>query len=81
MLDLAERAVLYTYANRFGELPPLNSALPRKWGNAPGAEFIKWAKKGIVVEVGNIARFPQIGDYSSYCQCVESERLSNTKKG
>jgi len=34
----------------------------------------------IMVEVGDIARFPQVGDYSSYCRCVKSERLSNGKK-
>lgn len=34
----------------------------------------------IMVEVGDIARFPKGGDYSSYCRCVKSERLSNGKK-
>jgi transposase len=34
----------------------------------------------IMVEVGDIARFPQVGDYSSYCRCVKTERLSNGKK-
>jgi len=34
----------------------------------------------IMLEVGDIARFPQVGDYSSYCRCVKSERLSNGKK-
>jgi transposase len=34
----------------------------------------------IMLEVGEIARFPQVGDYSSYCRCVKSERLSNGKK-
>ena len=31
------------------------------------------------VKVGNINRFPQVGNYSSYCRCVKSERLSNKK--
>lgn len=36
----------------------------------------------IMLEVGNIGRFPQVGNYSSYCRCVKSEKLSNnTKKG
>jgi transposase len=34
----------------------------------------------IMLEVGDINRFPQVGDYSSYCRCVKSERLSNGKK-
>jgi transposase len=34
----------------------------------------------IMAEVGGIARFPRVGDYSSYCRCVKSERLSNGKK-
>jgi len=34
----------------------------------------------IMVEVGDIHRFPKVGDYSSYCRCVKSERLSNGKK-
>jgi len=34
----------------------------------------------IMLEVGDISRFPTVGDYSSYCRCVRSERLSNGKK-
>ncbi len=34
----------------------------------------------IMLEVGDINRFPTVGDYSSYCRCVKSERLSNKKK-
>ena len=34
----------------------------------------------IMLEVGDIRRFPQVGDYSSYCRCVRSERLSSGKK-
>jgi transposase len=34
----------------------------------------------IMLEVGDIRRFPQVGNYSSYCRCVKSERLSNSKK-
>ena len=34
----------------------------------------------IMLEVGDIARFPQVGNYSSYCRCVKAERLSNNKK-
>ncbi len=34
----------------------------------------------IMLEVGDIGRFPKVGDYSSYCRCVESKCLSNGKK-
>jgi transposase len=34
----------------------------------------------IMLEVGDICRFPQVGNYSSYCRCVTAERLSNSKK-
>jgi len=34
----------------------------------------------IMLEVGDIGRFPSVGDYSSYCRCVQSKRLSNGKK-
>ncbi len=34
----------------------------------------------IMLEVGDIGRFPKVGDYSSYCRCVGSTRLSNGKK-
>jgi transposase len=34
----------------------------------------------ISLEVGDIGRFPKAGDYSSYCRCVESKRISNGKK-
>jgi transposase len=33
----------------------------------------------IVLEAGNIKRFPEVGDYSSYCRCVKSTRTSNGK--
>jgi transposase len=34
----------------------------------------------IMLEVGDIRRFFKVGDYSSYCRCVESKRISNGKK-
>ena len=33
-----------------------------------------------MMEVGDISRFPKVGNYSSYCRCVKSQRLSNGKK-
>lgn len=34
----------------------------------------------IMLEVGEISRFTQVGNYSSYCRCVSSKRLTNGKK-
>jgi len=34
----------------------------------------------IMLETGPIARFPRVGDYTSYCRCVEAKRTSNQKK-
>jgi len=34
----------------------------------------------ILLETGEISRFKSVGNYSSYCRCVESKRVSNEKK-
>src|SRR4029077_14178540 len=34
----------------------------------------------ILLETGEIKRFAGAGNYSSYCRCVESKRVSNGKK-
>jgi transposase len=34
----------------------------------------------IMLEVGDINRFPKAGNYASYCRCVKSEKLTNGKK-
>jgi transposase len=34
----------------------------------------------IMLETGSVARFAQVGNFSSYCRCVDSERISNGKK-
>ena len=34
----------------------------------------------IALEVGTIDRFPGVGEFTSYCRCVDSKRLSNAKK-
>lgn len=34
----------------------------------------------IMLETGEISRFDKVGNYSSYCRCVKSERFSNGKK-
>ncbi len=34
----------------------------------------------IMLETGDITRFPRVGDYASYCRLVKTERLSNGKR-
>jgi transposase len=34
----------------------------------------------IALETGDIRRFPKVGNFSSYCRCVSSQRISNEKK-
>jgi transposase len=34
----------------------------------------------ITLETGDIRRFPEVGNYASYCRCVKSEKVSNGKK-
>jgi transposase len=34
----------------------------------------------IMLEIGDINRFPGAGNYASYCRCVKSDKLSNNKK-
>jgi transposase len=34
----------------------------------------------IMLETGNIRRFPKVGNYASYCRCVDSEKISNGKR-
>jgi len=34
----------------------------------------------IMLEVGDIGRFPSAGNFASYCRCVDSQRMSNGKK-
>src|SRR5205823_6953570 len=34
----------------------------------------------ITLETGAISRFPTVGNYASYCRCVDSTKLSNGKR-
>lgn len=34
----------------------------------------------ILLETGDLRRFPQVGDYASYCRCVDSTKVSNGKR-
>lgn len=34
----------------------------------------------ILYETGDVSRFPKVGNYASYCRCVDSQRMSHGKK-
>jgi hypothetical protein len=46
-LELAERSLMFAYIRRFGEAPPLNLNVPKRWDRLPSSQDLKWAKKGI----------------------------------
>jgi transposase len=41
--------------------------------------FDKYPRLKIMREVGDISRFPKVGNFASYCRCVSSNRLSDGK--
>ena len=46
-LGRAERALLFAYINSFGEAPPLNLSLPKRWDGTPVASDLRWAERGL----------------------------------
>jgi transposase len=34
----------------------------------------------IMLETGEVGRFPRVGNFASYCRCVDSQKLSNGKR-
>jgi len=46
-LARAERALLFSYINSFGEAPPLNHSVGRRWDSEPPAQDLRWAEIGI----------------------------------
>lgn len=77
-------AVYRTLRNEIGQLEQAVLAATRL---RPDFEVLKTIKGigpvlglTIMLETGDIRRFPTVGDYSSYCRCVKAERLSNGKK-
>jgi transposase len=49
-----------------------------KLQSAPGIGFVLAVT--IMLETGDIRRFPKVGNYTSYCRCVRATRDSNGKK-
>lgn len=61
-------------ARAHGRLRPEFKLLKTVWGVGPILGLT------IMYETGEISRFPEVGDYSSYARCVGSARISNGKK-
>lgn len=59
----------------------------RQLGPNPGYELLQTVQGigpilawTILLETGDIHRFASVGDFASYCRCVQSQRLSNCRK-
>jgi hypothetical protein len=48
-LGEAERATIHAYLLQFGDLPPLNFALPQRWSRPPNKQWLQWGRKGLGV--------------------------------
>ena len=46
-LDMAERSLLFAYIQHFGEAPPLNLSLPKRWEHPPPSQERAWTEKGL----------------------------------
>ena len=69
------------------EIDVLEKSIMKKLKNDPFFNLIKTVPgvgpilgMTILLETGEIKRFAKVGNYSSYCRCVESKRISNEKK-
>jgi transposase len=54
--------------------PPLYALLQTVDGIGP------MLAQTLLLETGEIGRFPRVGDYASYCRCVSSTKVSNGKR-
>ncbi|MFM0758128.1 IS110 family RNA-guided transposase [Paraburkholderia strydomiana] len=81
---MANLAVLCTLQAQIGAI---ETVIHREVKLRPEFEILKTAPgignilaATIMLETGAVSRFPSVGDFSSYCRCVESKRISNGKK-
>jgi len=84
---LAAQSTLQVYRAIQGQLALLESVLLRAVKRRPDYQVLTTIPgvgailgMTIVLETGDIRRFPEVGNYASYCRCVKSEKLSNGKK-
>jgi transposase len=69
------------------QLESLEEIIQKRAGHRPGAKLLrtvagigKILSLTILLETGEIGRFASVGNYSSYCRCVPSQRTSNGKR-
>ena len=43
----AERTLFFAYISAFGEAPPLNLSLSKRWDATPSASELRWAENGL----------------------------------
>jgi hypothetical protein len=48
-IEKAERAALFAYIKHYGEAPPLNLSLPKRWKTAPPWHEVRWGERGILL--------------------------------
>lgn len=48
LLDVAERALLFAYIECYGEAPPLNLVLPKRWDKPPSSDERRWAEQALL---------------------------------
>jgi len=48
LLNLAEKAAIYAYFSRYGELPPLNFNFPMKWTDSSDKKLMHSAEKMLI---------------------------------
>ena len=84
---LAAKSNLRVYQCLEGEVRNLEEVVLKRAELRPEYELLltvdgigKILALTIMLEVGDIGRFPTAGKFASYCRCVRSERISNKKK-
>jgi transposase len=86
-LALAVKANWAMLQSADGQIDILEKAVLGRVKLKPEYELLKTApgigqilSLTIMLESGEINRFPTVGDYASYCRCVNSQKISNGKR-
>ena len=69
------------------QIKPLEKAVSKRLKHTPAYEQLQTVDgigtivaQTIVLETGDMGRFPRVGHYASYCRCVGSTKRSNGKR-
>jgi transposase len=86
-LALAVTSTLSIVEALNGQIEKIEKRVKEKIRLAPSFEGLKTVSGigdtlalTIMLEAGHPSRFPSVGNFSSYCRCVSSQKLSNGKK-